>query len=745
MSLIAELRRRNVFRVGAAYGIVAWLLLEVASVVLPALRLPEWTLTFLVFLVAAGFPLAMVLAWAFELTPEGIKRESVVNPDESITHRTGRKLDFIIIGALAVAVVYFAVDKFTRKGEPQQLEEATERVPEGAPLAREASIAVLPFANRSAKDEDAFFVDGMHDDILSHLAKIRSLKVISRTSVMEYRNTTKNLKTIGQELGAATVLEGGVQRSGNQIRINVQLIDAATDDHLWANVYDRQLTASNIFIIQTEIAMAIADALRATLSPQEQDRLNRVPTENLDAYEAYLLGRQRLASRNTGVFAAAVDDFQRAIRLDPNFALAYVGLAETYIMQLYYSGLPPDETLAKARVAVERALALSDQMGEAHNALAAIKQEAKDYAGAEVAFKRALELNPNHAPTYHWYGMMLRDDLGRPDEALALHRRANELDPLSGPIMANVAGDLVALGRFDEAKDQLARALKLAPNFAGSSESAARIDWFVSGRLDEAIVWYTRALSIDPGSIRGLSDLGLLYLDLGGPIEAEHWIRRSIELAPESFDANVAMQMLELYRGAETEALEHARTAITIRPQVSYHVDALELLRDHELEAGRSLDARALYETAHPELMLDQPGVDRRNYRAAIGLALVLSKTGDPQRVDRLLDRSLEVIQNIPRLGPYGYGFSDVQIYAIRGERKVALSALRRAIDEALRCNWWYYLKYDRTLDSLHDEPEYQAMVKELEADMATQLAHVREMERSGELEPIRQISATTR
>ncbi|MBW2495196.1 MAG: hypothetical protein JRE43_10630, partial [Deltaproteobacteria bacterium] len=312
MSLIAELKRRNVFRVGAAYGIVAWLLVEVASVVLPTFEAPEWVMKVFTFLVILGFPLALVLAWAFELTPEGIKRETGADREESVAHSSGRKIDFAIIALLAIALTYVVVDKYvfptgTESGTAavpvQAVEESDDPASADAEDAREKSVAVLPFANRSVKAEDAFFVDGMHDDILTHLAKIRSLKVISRTSVMEYRDTTKNLRTIGRELGAATILEGGVQRSGDHVRINMQLIDAETDDHLWADIYDRRLTAENLFSIQTEIATSIAVALRAALSAEEQDRLAAIPTENLEAYEAYLIGRQRLADRSTQAFA----------------------------------------------------------------------------------------------------------------------------------------------------------------------------------------------------------------------------------------------------------------------------------------------------------------------------------------------------------------------------------------------------------------------------------------------------------
>jgi TolB-like protein/Tfp pilus assembly protein PilF len=735
MSLIAELKRRNVFRVGVAYAIVAWILVEMASVVLPALRLPEWTLTLLVFLVIAGFPLALIVAWAFELTPEGIKREAEVDRTESITHVTGRKLDFAIIGLLVVAVVFLVVDNYVLETEPEQAEVAAEQAPGPESVVREKSIAVLPFENQSQDASNEPFTIGIHDDILTQISKIRALKVISRTSVMEYRNTTKNLKTIGQELGVATVLEGGVQRAGDRVRINVQLIDAATDEHLWADTYDRQLTAANIFAIQTEIATAIADALRATLSPEEQDRLAIVPTENLDAYEAYLLGKQRLARRTTSAFAQAVDYFQRAIRLDPAFALAYVGLAETYILQDFYSGLPHEETIAKARAAAEQALKLNDQLGEAYTALAAVKEDAQDYEGAEAAYKRALELNPNYPLSLHWYGWMLRSSLGRPEEALQLHRRASELDPLSGVMALNVAGDLESLGRFDEAEHWYDKTMELTPNYPDLYTAIGDLRWSAYGRPDEALVAFTKALSLDPGNIGSLLTLGFAYLNLGDLSRAEQWIRRANDLGPESVGPNIAMQLLELYRGNEAGALEHARKAIM---GDQYSGFSRAFLRDHALRAGRSAEARMLYEKDFPELLSgESPTVDRSNYPEAIGLALVLSRAGEQQRADLLLDRSLRQIQLLPRFGSAGYGIADVQAHAIRGERRKALAALRMAIDEGWSSFWWYFLEHDMSLESLHDEPEFQAMVAEIEADMAAQLARVREMERNGELEPI--------
>jgi len=746
MSLIAELKRRNVFRVGAAYTVVAWLLVEVASVVLPTFKTPEWVMQAFTFLVVLGFPLALIFAWAFELTPDGIKREGEVDRAESITHLAGRKLDFAIIGLLVLAVVFLVVDNYVLKADVKPAERASEGVPEGEPVAHSGSIAVLPFANRSAQEEDAFFVDGMHDDILTHLAKIRSLKVISRTSVMEYRDTNKNLKTIGRELGAATLLEGGIQRAGNQVRINVQLIDAETDEHLWADIYDRELTAANIFSIQTEIATAIADALRAALSPEEERRLATVPTDDLAAYEAYLLGKQRLEERRSDAYAAAIEHFQDAIERDSEFSLAYVGLSEAYNLQAFYTDVPREETLEKSRVAAAKALSLNDQLGEAHTMLAAYKQDTYDYAGAEAAFKRAIALSPNYARAYHWYGWMLRHVLGRPDEALALHERAVELDPRSGILLNNLAGDLVALGRFDEASEWVALAIERDPDYAEGEESIGHHNWMISGQLDEAVLHYAKAVSLDPNGLFFFSSLGLVYLDLGGVAEAKYWTQRLLDLGPNTFVSNDGMALMQLALGDESAAVEFARKAIDLAPAyLQPFLNSTRLLRDHELRAGRVFEVRALYEKRHPELLSRKdPTVSRANYEAAIGLAMIASHTGEAAYADLLLQRSLEILQQVPRLGGFGYGVADAQIYALRGEKEKALAALRRAIDERWRELWWYYLEHDLALEPLNGEPEYQAMIAEIRAEMAQQLARVREMERNGELTAISEVSATT-
>jgi len=732
MSFIKELKRRNVIRVAIAYAVAAWLLIEIAATTFPILQLPDWSATLVTVLVLIGFPLALLFAWAFEMTPEGLKKEKHVVRSESITHLTGRKFDFVIIGMLALALVFVVVDNYVLRDKPAAAV-SNQTGPSVQPV--EKSIAVLPFANRSANQEDVFFVDGLHDDLLTHISKIGSIKTISRTSVMQYRDTNKTIPQIARELGVATIMEGGVQRAGDTIRINVQLIDAATDQHLWAQTYDRQLTAASIFAIQSEIATAIAEALRATLSLDEQQRLATVPTESLAALEAYFLGKQRMEKRTTVALAEAFEHFSEAVALDPDFALAYVGLADTFRLQANYAGLPKDEMDAKGQAAIDKALQLNDRLGEAYTSLANLRRRRNDFEGAETAFKRALELSPNYAPAYQWFGEFLAWQVGRPADALALSRRAVALDPLSAIINTDYAEALSLAGRFDEALAQYKKAIEIDPAFAVAHLQIGQLLWYVRGRLDEAVSWIRKSISLDPGNAFRPYMLGLAYLDLGDEHQAQYWIDRSIELGLQDSTANFVLALLHFYRDEKKRTLEYARKLQVIDARSSA---ALEILAHYDLKEGRYAEARTRYEQGYPALLNEnEPRIDRSNYAGAIVLALVLSNTDEQDRADMLLDRSLAFIHTLPRLGYRGYLISDVRIYAQRGKKEEALVALRQAIDQGWRRYWWYYLEHDMGLEPIRHEPEFQAIVKEVKADMAEQLARVREWEADGKLAPI--------
>jgi TolB-like protein/DNA-binding winged helix-turn-helix (wHTH) protein/Flp pilus assembly protein TadD len=601
------------------------------------------------------------------------------------------------------------------------------------------SLAVLPFENMSQGAAHEPFTNEIHDDILTHISRVMDLKVIARTT-MERLDPNLSIQEIGNRLGVATVLEGAVQRAGDRVQIGVQLIDCTTEAYLWRETYDREYTAANIFAIQMEITTAITHALHVSLSSEERERLATVPTENLEAYQAYLLGRQRLSRLTTAALVEAVDYFQQAIELDPNYALAYVGLADSYAHQAGWGGAPFEETIAKAQTAAKKALALDDRSGGAYVPLARIKMIEGDFEGADATFQRALELNPNDPIAYQWYGEFLANNVGRYKDALSILLKAAELDPLSAYIVMSVGKALESLGRLEEALAWYERSLELDPTMPDGFNAIGFYQWQVTGKLDQAVRWYRRGISLDPGWAAALASLSRIFLDLGDLDTATYWSDRAVALGPNYDGPNSAAQALHLYRNDEA-ALIYSRKAFA---DGAFRSPLLVLLREHYLREGRYSDAQALFEEAIPELINeDDPQVTFQNCCEGINLAAVLIKMGEQERADLLLEKSLRYIQTWPRLGAGGYGTAVVEVFALRGEKQKALSALRQAIDAGWRPGWWYWER-DPNLELLHGEPEFQAMVEEVRADMAAQLERVREMERTGELEPIPEVSATT-
>ena len=749
MSLFNELKRRNVFRVAIAYLALAWLLTEVAGTLFPAFGIPDWGVRFMVILFALGFIPALIISWVYELTPEGIKREKDVVRDVSITHVTAKRLDVFTIGLVIVALAFILADRLwlsprlaeqpsTRAEVVTEIEQTEEPEPT-EPQYPPNSIAVLPFANRSANPDDAFFVDGIHDDLLMHISRIGSIKTISRTSVMQYRDTAKSIPQIAAELGVGTVLEGGVQRAGKQVRINVQLIDARTDEHLWAEIYDRQLTATNIFAIQSEIAEAIADALKTTLSAAEQQRVRTAPTENLAAYEAFLIGRQRLARESTYSLAEAVDYFRKAVELDPGYALAWVGLADTYIEQWWLGELSKEEMIANAEAALKTALDLNEDLGEAYSSLGHLKSIQNDLEGAKRYYERALELVPNYPFLSQLYGILL-EELGHWDKALLWKAAAVELDPMSAELRRSYAVSLRMAGRVEEALEQLETALEFDPDFAAAYDAIATIQWQVFNHHDKAAQGYAKLISLDPDRSSYYTFFAQLYLDLGEPDRAGLLIDRAIELAPDYYATSWGRQLLQLYNGYPESVAEDAR--VILADMGGWHWTSqfsAAQIRNQALANNLQSEALAVYLEHYPQLLTEAgEQIDLSNYRAAIDLALVLQEMGDREKADLLLDRADAFIREQPRLGWWGgYWVADVQILALQGKRAEALAALGKAVEEGWRSLWWYYLRHDPNLELIRDEPEFQSAIAAIEVDMAAQMQRVREMERSGEIAAI--------
>ncbi len=457
---VAELRRRNVIRAAILYPGGVWALAQGISQLGPSLGAPEWATRWFLAAAGIGFPLWIIFAWFYELTPEGLKRESEIDRAESITRRTGRKLDLAIIGVLSLAVVLLLTDRFfSRHG----VDETTH-----LPIS-EKSIAVLPFENLSEEKANAYFADGVQDEILTDLARIADLKVISRTSVAQYKSgLARNLREIGQQLGVARVLEGSVQRAANKIRVNAQLIDARTDAHLWAQTYDRDL--ADVFAIQSEIAQAIADQLRAKLSPNEKKAIAQPPTTNLAAFDLYSRAKSLVL---TGTFSdssdtdlrKAIELLEEAVKLDSSFFEAYCQLAYTH--EQLYAVLGSDHTPARvalAEAAVQAATRLRPDAPETHLARAQYLYYGKrDYAGALDELEIAGRELPNDPRLFELRGYILRRR-GHSEEGLRNLQRALDLDPRNFFTLQQIAGSYQFLGRYGEAIAALDRALAIVPD-----------------------------------------------------------------------------------------------------------------------------------------------------------------------------------------------------------------------------------------------------------------------------------------
>jgi tetratricopeptide (TPR) repeat protein len=534
------------------------------------------------------------------------------------------------------------------------------------------------------------------------------------------------MNEIGRQLGVAKVLEGGVQRAGDRVRINVQLIDAATSAHLWAESYDRELTIANIFAIQSEVAAAIVGALKASLTPGEQARAKLVPTQNLEAWEAYQLGKQRMAARSTPALADAETHLQNAITLDPKFPLAYVGLADTLRLQTIYGGAPMNATLTRAESAASTALNLDPTLAEGWTSTAGVAFSRGQYDRAERMFLKAIELNPNYATAHHWYSGML-SGLGRMDEALASAEKARALDPLSAIINFNLGGTLESVGRFEEADFYYRKVIAIDPHNSGSYGMLGTLDAYGLSRFAEAVPLLRKAVELDPGDILTAVMLVLVLSDLGDVSEASQISDDVLKRWPDDVYANASAAIVHLSRGNKDSAVRYAQKSLELDPQqLSGDGRSLAMLTYADLEKGDYVTARARYAKAGPQLLSAKPQIERVNYRYAIDLATILKKTGETERAKLLLDRSEQIIRTMSRVGMSGYGIDDVRIEALRGARAKALIGLREAAKAGWRGPFWrYYRDFDPALFSIRNDPEFKAIFADIERDMAQQRARL--------------------
>jgi len=684
MSFVDELKRRNVIRVAIAYAIIAWLIAQVTELAFDSFGTPDWAIKTVLFLLIIGFPLALLFAWAFELTPDGLKREKDVDRSESITPRTGRKLNYSIIAVLILALGYFAADKFLLD---------TPRDVEVSQTTAGKSIAVLPFVNMSSDPEQEYFSDGISEELLNVLSKIPGLRVSARTSSFQFKGENLDIVRIGQQLNSSLVLEGSVRKSGTSVRITAQLIDAGTGFHLWSETYDRQI--EDVFAVQDEISAAIVAELQEHLGLQVGVAPRVQAAENPAAHEAYLRGLYLVAQDTHAGRMEAVDQFERALSHDPDYAIAHAGLASAILG----SRRPGAEVPPSAALHVKRAMELDPTLAEVHVAEGILFYHEINLEDALTSFRRAVQINPNYASAYAWMGLVLNLDLGRYDEAFPMRETAMRLDPLSIPTIVFYLQALIERNRLAEADRELAKIASIFPHVYAYRHGSRMSR---GGNTAAAVFGSLDALKINPAYGRVRNGLSFHFAMVG--LEKE------------------ALAISQQYSTYVPSYLGKPRDAITVaESRLAEDPESISVRHDLGLAlagAGDYADARPILE----EMWQRSGGrISKRSElfitATAAALIAVRRDAGEEEKVDEVVAAIMDNVRRYREAGIVGDGRSfgpdyegGIALY-LSGDHESGLALLDKATEEGV-----FVPTNEAYLQAVYDDPGFAPILARQEA-----------------------------
>lgn len=532
----SELKRRNIYKVAAAYAVVAWLLLQLASILFPAFEAPPWVMKMFIVGIVLGFPVTLVLAWAFDITPEGLKRTEDAPPDTSVRGRTGRKLTAVISVVAVIASALFAW-QVIRRGSPARVGPQ--------PDVSDRSIAVLPFENSIPDVETEYLCDGIPEALINSLTELQQLKVVARSTAFRYKGKQIDPKQVGRDLQVQTVLMGVIRQLGDRLNVQVDLVDASSGAQLWGQEYDRKLV--DVIAVKQALVREVTDKLRLKLTGEQQQRLTRRDTSDPEAYQNYLRGRYYWNKRTSEDIRKAIEQFQQAVDKDANYALAYVGLGDCYVLLEDYAGTPASEIYPKAKALAERALQIDSSLAEAHTTLAYVCINLWLWREAGEGFRRAIQLNPNYSTAYHWYSLYLLD-MGRTDEAISALKRAHELDPLSLIIGTTFSYPHFVTGDADLAASQCQKVIALDPSFPRAYEYLG-LAYLKQGHFPEGIAELQKAVELSGRERRPLRDLGYAYAISGKAAEART-VLKELEERYEKREA-IGQDLAAVYAGLQ--------------------------------------------------------------------------------------------------------------------------------------------------------------------------------------------------
>jgi TolB-like protein len=726
VSFFAELKRRNVIKVAAAYIIIGWLIMQAGDTLAPALLLPEWINSALAFFLILGFPLALFFAWAFEMTPDGIKKEKDVDRSQSITSTTGQKLNHTIIGLLVVTLSYFVYDKFV--AQPQISENTPAVTAEIAVMPENdfQTIAVLPFVNMSEDSSNEYFSDGLTEELLNILAKIKELRVAGRTSSFAFKGQHDDLRVIGEKLNVKTILEGSVRKDDkrNRVRITAQLINVEDGYHLWSETYDREL--DDIFAIQDEIARKVAQALRITLLGEDEARLEQVASTEVSAYDIYLKALQSLNDNSYESLSNAVNLFQQVLSLDPTFTPAKIGLINSWLDMAKTGSITRQESLSRGLPLLETVLTEQPDNSIARIQLARFRALQDDDEAAESAFISALESDPRNARGLQEFGRFLFNN-AQVDRGMALIDAALEIEPYAVQVLWEHCQTNAFRQNIEIAINSCARIKEIAPESPLGWYGEA-LAYLHTGNLARAVKGFSDAIERDPDDYEMLAAMSSFWVLLGDTEQADRWQQRAEAIgAGQPFSI---WSRLKLYKYREQHDLARnlAKQVLDSKLQDRHgtnftfrHTWAFESARKGEYEAGLVPYRESLPWAFKPSL---EPPDNVQEQAADIIQIAALLKLAEPMSdrpEDLLRIAELYVDVHHPAWGVWTSDLSRAGIAIIRGQHEEALALFDKAWDKHWRFAWREILVDNTVSSQLAGQPGYQELIARFETDMERQ------------------------
>ncbi len=721
-NLIAELKRRNVFRVATAYAIAGWLIIQICATTFPFLKLPEWLITAVIVFVLIGFPLSLIFAWAFELTPEGFKKSKEVEITESVTSRTGKKLNGIIITVLSMAVIFLLVERvfFAEAAFIQNQSEIEFET---------ASIAVLPFVDMSADQDQEYFSDGLSEELLNALAKVEDMKVAGRTSSFKFKGQNENLKLIGDELNVQHILEGSVRKSGNRIRITAQLIKADDGFHLWSETFDRELTTTNIFDIQEEISRTVLKELKVRLLDEDEAELDNVPTQDIEAYQAYLRANSFIAERNIDKINLAIDLYKNALNLDPTFSEAYAKLAIAYNLQGYYGNVPFDQVQEQVKENAEKALSINSKEANAYAALGLYHANTFETDKAIEKYEQSIELNPNNPDVYNWLSIAYQEK-GNLKESNEAFKKMYAVDPLSPLSIYNRASVHFYEGEYDDALALFQKNIDDNPEFALTYAGLSVLKALPPfGQLDESFKYSTTARAYGRDS-RALGILLLRALDLQLEDLADHYFTQLKNQYRSSYEYISYIPYYSIFKKdysyLQEDMFEYIDENDLTIPSFSFYISLLHY-GNNTGDYDRVLSEFRKFEPGFFEEEI--PALEIRNLSQARLLADIYKDMGNNERATQLYNahcRAVEANKDELDLGEDGEAYLVEKYICLINQKKYeeALPYFERVFLELNRKLAAWYL-FENLPSEVYEIDGYQKVIDEVHSELDQQRSNV--------------------